>query len=110
MGGTGRTLHFFGKLLLFVAAARAVTSPAQTAALPNVSAPPRPVNAAAAPPVFEVTTVKLNKSGSSGSHSSLDNGRFTESKASDGSSHRSAGNGQFTARGVTMVEMAQTLN
>ncbi len=205
--GTGRNLHFIGKLLLFVAASPAVTSSAQTAVLPSVSAPPRPVNAAAAPPVFEVATVKLNKSGSSGSHSSLDNGRFTasnillknliqyqaygipeprilggpkwlnsdrfdieakadssiadqlrtlgrdqrrlltqamfqqlladrfkltvhwetrelpvyalvvtknrsslhESKESDGNSHTSTGNGQFTARGVTMVEMAQTL-
>ena len=77
--GTGRNLHFIGKLLLFVAASPAVTSSAQTAVLPSVSAPPRPVNAAAAAPVFEVATVKLNKSGSSGSHSSLDNGRFTAS-------------------------------
>jgi uncharacterized protein (TIGR03435 family) len=32
-----------------------------------------------------------------------------ESKESDGSSHTSTSTGQFTARGVTMVEMAQTL-
>jgi hypothetical protein len=78
--GTGRNLYFIGKLLLFVAASPAVASSAQTAAVPSVSGPPRPVNAvAAAPPVFEVTTVKLNKSGSSGSDSNLDNGRFTAS-------------------------------
>jgi uncharacterized protein (TIGR03435 family) len=204
----GRKLHFIGKLLLIMAPSLAVTSLAQTPALPPVTAPPLAVNAvAAAPLVFEVTTVKLNKSGNSGSHSSLDNGRFTasnillknliqyqaygipeprilggpkwlnserfdieakadnsiadqlralsrdqrklqtkamfqqllaerfkltvhwetrelpvyalvvakngpslhESKESDGSSNTSTSNGQFTTRGVTMVEMAQTL-
>jgi hypothetical protein len=63
--------------MLIKAASLAVTSFPQTLALPPVAAPPLAV--IAAPPVFEVTTVKLNKSGGSGSHSSLDNGRFTAS-------------------------------
>jgi hypothetical protein len=76
----GRRSHFIGKLLLIMAASLAVTSFAQTPALPPATAPPLAVTAvAAAPPVFEVTTVKLNKSGNSGSHSSLDNGRFIAS-------------------------------
>jgi uncharacterized protein (TIGR03435 family) len=73
----GRKLHFIGKLMLIKAASLAVTSFPQSLALPPVAAPPLAV--IAAPPVFEVTTVKLNKSGGSGSHSSLDNGRFTAS-------------------------------
>jgi uncharacterized protein (TIGR03435 family) len=76
----GRRPHFIGKLLLIMAASLDVTSFAQTPALPSATAPPLAVTAvAAAPPVFEVTTVKLNKSGNSGSHSSLDNGRFIAS-------------------------------
>jgi uncharacterized protein (TIGR03435 family) len=56
------------KLLLVVAASLAVGSFAQTV-------PP----AAAAHPVFEVTTVKRNKSGGTGSHSNFQNGYFIAS-------------------------------
>src|SRR5258708_30616611 len=73
-----RKLPCIGALLLIVAASLAITSFAQTSAPPPATALPPPVTpAVAAPPVFEVATVKLNKSGDSGSHSSLDNGRFT---------------------------------
>jgi uncharacterized protein (TIGR03435 family) len=77
----GRKLPFVGKLLLVVAASLTVTSFAQTSTPPTASQlAVTPV--AAAPPVFEVTTVKLNKSGSSGSHTNLENGRFTASNIS----------------------------
>jgi uncharacterized protein (TIGR03435 family) len=72
----GRKLPFIVELLLLVAASLAVTSFAQTSAPPSGTAQPRPV---AAPPAFEVTTVKQNKSGGSGSHSSFQSGRFTAS-------------------------------
>jgi uncharacterized protein (TIGR03435 family) len=72
----GRKLPFIVELLLLVAASLAVTSFAQTSAPPSGTALPRPI---AAPPAFEVTTVKQNKSGGSGSHSSFQNGRFTAS-------------------------------
>jgi uncharacterized protein (TIGR03435 family) len=55
--------------LLIAAASSPITSSGQTSAPPPASVAP----------VFEVTTVKLNKSGASGSHSSFDNGRFTAS-------------------------------
>jgi len=54
-----------------------ITSFAQTATTPPT---PLPVNAApvtAARPVFEAATVKLNKSGSSGSHTDFDHGRYS---------------------------------
>jgi len=60
--------HTGRKLLLVVAASLAVISFAQTV-------PP----AAAAHPVFEVTTVKRNKSGGPGSHSNFQNGHFIAS-------------------------------
>jgi len=65
----GRRPGFIGTLLLIAASSSAIMSIGQT------SAPPP----AAPSPVFEVTTVKLNKSGTSSSHSSFDNGRFTAS-------------------------------
>jgi uncharacterized protein (TIGR03435 family) len=76
----GRKLPFVGKRLLTLAASLAVTSFAQTSAPPLATTPPLAANpVAAAPPVFEVTTVKLNKSGNSSSDSNFDNGRFTGS-------------------------------
>jgi uncharacterized protein (TIGR03435 family) len=67
-----RKSPLIGKLLLMVAVSATVPSLAQTAD------PPRET----ASPVFEVATVKLNKSGVSGSHSSLDNDRFTATNVS----------------------------
>jgi len=67
-------LPFLKTLLLLAASSLTITSFAQT------STTPPPVNAApvtAVRPVFEAATVKLNKSGSSGSHSSFAPGRFT---------------------------------
>jgi uncharacterized protein (TIGR03435 family) len=61
--GIERRLRFIGRALLIVSVLWAGASFAQTAGHP----------------VFEVTTVKLNKSGSSGSHSGLNDGRFTAS-------------------------------
>lgn len=59
----------FGRLSLILATSLTIPSFAQT------SAPPSPVT-----PAFEVTTVKLSKSGTSGSHSNFfENGRFTAS-------------------------------
>ena len=63
--------------LLVMAGSPAIASFAQARELPGVISPPVAVTAATS--VFEVTTVKLNKSGNSGSHSNLDNGRFTAS-------------------------------
>ena len=65
----GRKPGFIGTLLLIAAASSPIRSFGQTSAQPP----------AAASPVFDVTTVKLNKSGASGSHSSFDNGRFSAS-------------------------------
>jgi uncharacterized protein (TIGR03435 family) len=55
-----RIRSFTGRLLLMVNASLSLTLFAQTSA-----------------PAFEVTTVKLNKSGGSGSGSNMNNGRFT---------------------------------
>jgi uncharacterized protein (TIGR03435 family) len=74
---SGRKMHFIGKLLLIMVVSLAVRLVAQTPAVSPANAPPPAV--AAAPPAFEVTTVKLNKSGDGGSHSSLNTGRFTAS-------------------------------
>jgi uncharacterized protein (TIGR03435 family) len=72
-----RKLHFIGKLLLPLAALLAVTSFAQTSAPSPATASPLAVTSvAAAPPLFEVATVKLNKSGGSSSHSNFDNERL----------------------------------
>jgi uncharacterized protein (TIGR03435 family) len=60
-----------GTLLLVVAGSRAA-SPAQTSASPSV----------AAPPAFEVSTIKLNKSGSPSSHSDLRGGNFNATNVS----------------------------
>ena len=57
--------------LLFSGACLAVASLAQT------SAPAAPPASTDAPPVFEVSTVKLNKSGAGNSGSSFKDGRFT---------------------------------
>jgi len=65
----GRSLRLMGRVLLILAASLAVGSFAQTPATATVSMPP----------VFEVSTVKRNQSGTSGSHSSFENGRFTAS-------------------------------
>jgi uncharacterized protein (TIGR03435 family) len=73
----GRRLALTGRLLLVVAASLAVTSFAQTAAPAPATASQSGVTPAGTSPVFEVTTVKVNKSGSSGSHSSMNNGRFS---------------------------------
>jgi uncharacterized protein (TIGR03435 family) len=74
----GRKLPFLKKLLIFAASSLAVSSPAQT----STTSPTAPLivntaSVAAASPVFEAATIKLNKSGSSGSHSSFDHGRFS---------------------------------
>jgi len=67
---------FVGKVLLFASVAMGVACHAQT----DASAVTAPV--AVAPIVFEVTSVKVNKSGNSGSHSSFDNGRFIATNVS----------------------------
>jgi uncharacterized protein (TIGR03435 family) len=67
-----RKSPLIGKLLLIAAISGTVPSLAQTAE------PPRET----ASPVFEVATVKLNKSGASSSHSGLDNDRFTATNVS----------------------------
>jgi uncharacterized protein (TIGR03435 family) len=79
----GRKAILVGKLLLVVAASRAVTSFAQTSASQPATEVPTPVSPAiAAPPAFEVSTVKHNKSGSSSSNSNFHDGRFTASNVS----------------------------
>jgi uncharacterized protein (TIGR03435 family) len=73
----GRKLPFLEKLVLLAASLLTIPSFAQTSATPPT--PPLPVTAApiaAAPPVFEAATVKLNKSGSSGSQSNWDRGHY----------------------------------
>ncbi|HEY1945913.1 MAG TPA: TIGR03435 family protein [Bryobacteraceae bacterium] len=65
----GRKPPFIERLLLVAAASLAVTSFARISALP----PPHPV--------FEVATVKQNKSGSSGGSSTFENGRFIATNA-----------------------------
>jgi uncharacterized protein (TIGR03435 family) len=76
----GRKLRFRGGLVLSVIALLAGTSYTQTSAPPPGTVQPPVGNPAAGSPLaFEVTTVKLNKSGGSGSHSTFDNGRFTGS-------------------------------
>jgi uncharacterized protein (TIGR03435 family) len=79
----GRKALLVGKLLLVLAASRAVTSFAQTSASQPATEVPTPVSSAiAAPPAFEVSTVKNNKSGSSSSNSNFRDGRFTASNVS----------------------------
>jgi uncharacterized protein (TIGR03435 family) len=73
-----RKLPFLKTLLLLAASSLTITSLAQTSAPPLT--PPLPLVAAsvaAAPPVFEAATVKINKSGSSGSHTDFDHGRYS---------------------------------
>jgi hypothetical protein len=73
---SGRKLSFIGKLLVLTALL-AIVSFAQTSAPPPVTALPLTVPpVTAAPLVFEVTTVKQNKSGSSGSHSNFQDETF----------------------------------
>jgi hypothetical protein len=64
-------------ILSLIAAPPAITSFAQVSTPPPAPPPVAPV--AAAPPVFEVSTVRENKSGSTNSGSSFDHGRFTAS-------------------------------
>jgi uncharacterized protein (TIGR03435 family) len=71
-----------GKRLLVVAASLAVASFGQTSASQRATSAPTPVIAVAAPPAFEVSTVKENKSGSSGSSSNSHDGRFTATNVS----------------------------
>jgi uncharacterized protein (TIGR03435 family) len=71
-----------GKMVPIVAASLAVTLFAQTSAPQPAASAPAPVTAVAAPPVFEVSTVKENKSGSSGSSSNSRDGRFTATNVS----------------------------
>ena len=71
-----------GKLLPLVAASLAIVSFAQASASQPATAPPAPASAVAAPPAFEVSTVKENKSGSSGSSSNSHDGRFTATNVS----------------------------
>src|SRR5271154_1773390 len=74
------TVRFTGKWLVILAASLTLTSFAQSSApSPATALPLAGTPVVSEPPVFEVTTVKLNKSGGSGSHSSFDNGRFTAS-------------------------------
>jgi uncharacterized protein (TIGR03435 family) len=76
----GRKVLSIGKLLLSVGASLAATSFAQTPSSQRPTAVPTPVAAASAvPAAFEVSTVRLNKSGSPGSDSSFRDGRFTAS-------------------------------
>lgn len=65
--------------LLVGAALLNVASSAQTSAHQATTSAPAPATTVAAPLAFEVSTVKLNKSGNSGSRSSLQNGRFLAS-------------------------------
>lgn len=73
-----RKLTFLKTLLPLAASSLTITSLAQTSAppptpsLPLVTAP-----VAAAPPTFEAATVKINKSGSSGSHTDFGHGRYS---------------------------------
>ncbi|WP_158823559.1 TIGR03435 family protein [Granulicella sp. S156] len=87
-----RKLPFLKTLLLLAASSLTITSLAQTSAPPLT--PPLPLVAAsvaAAPPVFEAATVKINKSGSSGSHSDFDDGRYSATNiALKNLMHRSA--------------------
>jgi uncharacterized protein (TIGR03435 family) len=76
------TVLLTGKLLLIVAASPAVTSFAQTSASERATAVPTPSTAVAAQPAFEVSTVKENKSGKSGSSSDFQDGRLTASNVS----------------------------
>ena len=70
---------FVGKLLLVVAASSALPSLAQTPAPQPTAAAPAAIAPSAAPLAFEVSTVKQNKSGSSGASSNSRDGRFTAS-------------------------------
>lgn len=75
-----RKLPSVAKLLLLVATSLPVTSFAQTfPSLPATVPPLADDPAAAAPPVFEVTLVKRNKSGGSNSGTNFQHGRFTAS-------------------------------
>jgi uncharacterized protein (TIGR03435 family) len=72
----GREAVLVAKLLLVVAASRAVACCAQTSE-PATAVPTLVGSAIAVPPTFEVSTVKQNKSGSSSSSSNFHGGRFT---------------------------------
>jgi uncharacterized protein (TIGR03435 family) len=72
---------FTVKLLLVVAASFAGTSVAQTSTPPSpASQPPAPTSAGL--PIFEVAAIKQNHSGSGGSHSDTNGGRFTATNVS----------------------------
>jgi uncharacterized protein (TIGR03435 family) len=75
-------VFLMGKLVLIVAASLAVTSFGQTSASQRAASAPTPVPAAASPLAFEVSTVKENKSGKSGSDSDFVDGRLTASNVS----------------------------
>ena len=75
----GQKLSFTGILLLVLSVSSTVSSFPQTLSPPPVAAEPRPVVpvVTASSFVFEVTTVKLNKSSNSGSGSTFNKGHFT---------------------------------
>jgi uncharacterized protein (TIGR03435 family) len=75
----GRKTCFIGKLLLIATVSRTATSSAQTPAPQTTTAVPTAVSPSVAPLAFEVSTVKQNKSGNSGSSSNFREGRFTAS-------------------------------
>jgi uncharacterized protein (TIGR03435 family) len=73
----------WGKLLLLIVASMAVKSAALAPALLYSSQqPPASTVDAAKPPAFEVAAIKLNQSGSGGSHSSTNNSRFVATNVS----------------------------
>lgn len=78
-----RNAFLTGKHLLILAALFDILSLAQSPSLPLAASASRAETpGASSPPGFEVSTVKLDKSGGSGSESSFQNGRFTASNVS----------------------------
>lgn len=69
-------------LLMFAASLQMATIARTAAQSPATSAGVLLAPAAAPLPVFDVTTVRVSKSGDSGSHSNFQNGRFTASNVS----------------------------
>jgi uncharacterized protein (TIGR03435 family) len=73
----------WGKLLFLIVASMAVKSAALAPALSYSSQQPSASTVdAAKPPAFEVAAIKLNQSGSGGSHSSTNNSRFVATNVS----------------------------